>query len=212
MSFRTFYLRAGKYVRQHGLSSSLERVWRAVKNLVLYNRDLLFCRDLIRGEFGDLDMPENFRIERFEERSEATRGLLKRLAEEYPEELLQENFEERFEKGAWLWCLRHYTEYVGYVWTLKGKTLKPWYFPLMKHDVYLFDALIFAQFRRRGLHSVLLNHVLRYYKSEGFDLAYLETREWNLAVVNLMSKHEFVRIGLAKRRLRRGKCKVKWWG
>jgi len=211
MSIRRLYLRSRKYLLQHGLKSSIVRLWQATQNLIFYNRDIIFCRDLIRGELKGFAMPENFRIEKTEKGSDAAEELLKRIAEDYPKVLLQENFQKRFDMGASLWCLKHDTEYAGYVWILTGRTPRPWYLPLLGHDVYLFDALAFPKFRRRGLTPIMLHHILKYYKSEGFQRAYLETKEWNIIIIKLMLKSEFARIGLAKRRFGRVTYKVTWY-
>jgi len=211
MSIRTHCLRAGKYLRRHGLKSSMKRIWREVQNRILYNREILYCQNLLHGEFECQAMPENFRIERYDERSEVPERLLKRIAEHYSEELMQDHIRKRFEKGARLWWLMNDTEDIGYTWTLEGRATEPYYFPLMKGDVYFFDALIFPSLRGRGLNSILLNHILKHYKSEGYHRAFLETAEWNTAVMKFMLKNDFVRIGLARKRFRRGKCKVTWW-
>ena len=212
MSIRKLYLRGGKYLQRHGLKSSAKRIWRETQNKVLYNRDVIYCCDLLQRELGGHAIPEDFRIERFEKISEVPERLLRRIAEYYSEEVLKEYIQKRFDKGACLWCLKNDEDDVGYTWTLTGRAMTPFYFfPLMERDVYLFDALIFPELRGRGLNSLLLEQILKYYKNEGFHRAYLETREWNTAVKNFLLKTKFVKIGLARIRFRRGKCKVTWW-
>lgn len=211
MSIRAFYLRTTKYVRRHGLKPAVQRIWREARNQLRYNRDVLFCRDLLRGGFDGHPVPEGCRVERYDKGTGVPQRLFKRIGEEYSEELLQEYVLNRLDKGASLWCLMNETEDMTYTWTLTGRTMKPYYFPLLDGDLHLFDGFTFPSFRGRGLNAVLLDHVLEHYRDEGFVRAYLETHEWNTSVLKLVPKNGFVRIGLARKKAKRGKCKVAWW-
>jgi GNAT superfamily N-acetyltransferase len=211
MSIKKLLLRAGKYLQQHGLKPSIRRLWREIINQLIYNRDVLYWRDLLQGEFDGYIMPENFRVDRFDMRSEIPNRLIQSIAEHYSEKLLESQIRKAFEKGASLWCLRNDTEDIGYTWSLPAQAMKPYFFPLMERDVYFFDVFIFPSHRGRGLNSVLMNHLLKHYKSKGFYRAYLETCEWNVPEMKSLAKNGFVRIGLARRRFRHGKCKVTWY-
>lgn len=211
MPIRALYLRTAKYIRRHGLKPSVTRLWREARNKVRYNRDVIFWRDLLQGGFDGHPMPENCRVERYNQSSGVPERLIKRIGEEYSEELVQEYVRKRLEKGACLWCLMSDTEDMSYTWTLQGRSMKPYYFPLMERDLHLFDGLTFPPFRGKGLNCALLDYVLKHYRDEGFLRAYLETHEWNVAVIKMVPKNGFVRIGLARKKVRRGKCKVTWW-
>ena len=211
MSIRAFYLRTAKYVRRHGLKPTVQRTWREARNQLRYNRDVLFCRDLLQGGFDGHPIPAGCRVERYDKKTGVSKRLLKRIGEEYSEELLQEYVQNRLDKGASLWCLGDEKDDMTYTWALTGRTMKPYYFPLVDEDLHLFDGFTFPPFRGRGLNAVLLDHVLKHYRDEGSLRAYLETHEWNTSVMKLVPKNGFVRIGLARKKLRRGRCKVTWW-
>ena len=57
---------------------------------------------------------------------------------------------ERFETGASLWLIKSADKLAGYGWTLQGRTIEPYYFPLGKDDVHLFDFHVFPQYRGQG--------------------------------------------------------------
>lgn len=211
MSLRKQFLRAKKYLWRHGLNSALKRFWREVKNRLYYNREILYCQRLVSQKDQGPFLPEGFRIERYNHRADVPERFLQRIAEHYSEELMKEHLRRRFDMGAHLWWLTRGQEDIGYTWTLEGRTTEPYYFPLMRDDVYLFDALIFPSLRGRGLNSILLNGILAHYRSEGYHRALLETAEWNSPVTKFLRKSNFERIGLARKKFRRGKLKVTWW-
>lgn len=211
MPVKKTFLRAWNYLRWHGLRSTIERSWREIKNKVLHDRDVLFMRDLLRGESEDNPLPENCRIKRFNEESGMPDKLFDRIADQYPEELLKEYHKKRFRKGAILWCIEMDKKDVGYTWTLAGRTIKSHFFPLTKRDIHFFDSFILPSYRGRRLNSVMKEHILKHYKYAGFHRAFSETKEWNTSSMRSLAKNGFVRIGLAKRRFRRGKCEVTWW-
>jgi hypothetical protein len=212
MSIRTGYLRAAKYLQLHGLKPSLNRVWREAKIKLFQNRVVIYSLDLLHSEFDEFAMPENCRVEKYNKESEIPERLIKHIAEYYSEELLKDNIRKRFEKGAYLWCLRNDTEYIGYLWSIVGRTMKPYYFfPLTARDVHLNDGLIFPPHQGHGMFSLLNNHIFKHYKNEGFHWIYQEVAEWNNASMKSAVKHGFTRIGLARMRFSHGKSKVTWW-
>lgn len=211
MPIRSLYLRTGTYLRRHGLKSSIKRVWPEVRNRILRSRNVIYGLDLYWREFEEHAVPANCQIEKADTRAEMPEGLLKQIAEYYNEELLLDAIRKRYEMGARLWYLRSDAGYVGYTWSLTGRAMAPYFFPMMERDVFFFDVFVFPPYRGRGFNSVLMNHLLRHYKNDGFLRAYVDTLEWNSPEMRSLAKNGFVRIGLARKRFRRGKCKVTWW-
>ena len=211
MAIRAFYLRTSKYLQRHGLKSSLQRIWRETRNKLRYNRDILFVRDLLQGGLESHPVPEGFRVEKYNKDTGMPDRLARRIGQEYSEELLRDYVGNRFSNGACLWSLMNEAEDVGYMWTLTGRAMKPHYFPLTPRDLYIFDGFTFPSLRGQGLLCALMDEVLMHYRDEGFHRAYLETHEWNSAVVKMVPKNGFVRLGLARKAIHRNKVKVTWW-
>lgn len=209
---RGYFLRLGKYFRRHGFTSTLIRIRREITDRIFFHREFLYWRDLMDGEIGSGALPDGLRIERYDRMDEVPEKLLVRIFEYYPEELQRDTIKKRFEIAGRLWCLFKETEAIGYLWSIEGRTMKPYYyFPLLKHDVHLDDGFIFPEHRGKGLFSVLNNHIFQHYKSQGFRSIYQEIAEWNAASMNSAIKHGFNKIGLARIRYHHGRCKVTWW-
>jgi hypothetical protein len=58
---------------------------------------------------------------------------------------------------------------VGYTWTLSGRTLQPYCFPLTARDVHIFDDLIFPPYRGRSLNSIYWAMFLSISKEPSFS-------------------------------------------
>src|SRR5208282_2600936 len=108
------------------------------------------------------------------------------------------NVEERLGKGASLWLIKSEERLAGYGWTLQGRTMEPYFFPLGKLDVHLFDFHVFSQYRGRGLNPLLVNHILHNLATEGACHAFIEAAEWNQPQLSSLRKTPFQRLGLAR--------------
>ena len=204
------YLRAGNYLRKHGLKKTASRFLTQVKRQILVNREVVFWLDLSTWspEARSADGYSVVSIERTADIPEAFRAL---LAQEYPAELQERDNRRRLGEGATLWCLRRSTEFIGFTWTVPGKTLKPYYFPLTPRDVHIIANFIFPAYRGQRLNSVLMQHVLHALKTAGAQRAYIETAEWNEAELRSLDRSGFIRLGRGSRRARQGRTVVTWW-
>ena len=182
-----------------------------VHRSLFQNREVLYCRDLLDGEIGNHEMPDPYFVDRYNSLAEMPESLYKRITGLYTEKIIGLDIRKRFDKGAHLWCLRNDKEEIGYIWSLEGRTMKPYYFPLMPRDVYFLDGLIFPEYRGQGQFFYLLDHIVKYYRSLSFHRIYFKIQEWNSSSMKSVAKNGFVRIGIGKIRNRRGKSKVTWW-
>jgi hypothetical protein len=117
---------------------------------------------------------------------------------------------ERFQKGASLWVIKNGAEMVGYGWTVTGRTLEPRFFPLTPYDVYLFDFLIFPQYRGKGMNPLLVRHVLCNLAAQCQGRAFLEVAEWNRPQFSSLRRTPFRRMGSAKK-VTLGRRTIVYW-
>ena len=167
------------YARKHGLRKTVWRVYPQVTRCAFFNRE---------GVYG---VPE---------------GMGARLADEVPSHIVVRNFGHRFSQDAVLWRLKAGDGFVGYTWTVGGKTPKPYYFPLTSLDVHIFDNLIFPCYRGLRFNSILMAQVLEALKAAGFQRAYIDTAEWNTSEQRSLERIGFTRLGYALKRRRDGKA------
>jgi ribosomal protein S18 acetylase RimI-like enzyme len=212
MSINTYVYLVRRYIQAHGTLASIKRMLHEAKNRLVFNRYFVYSQDLIHNEFKDIPLPEGCQVERFDTNSEVPEILLTKMFEYYPEQLHHDIIKKRFEKGAHLWCLRSPSDYISFLWSIEGRSLKPHdYFPLTAWDLHVDDVFVFPKYRGQQMNSILNCHVLKFYKAAGFRAVHLEIAEWNTPSIRSFEKQGFIRTGIARLRYHRNKCWVTWW-
>jgi len=108
------------------------------------------------------------------------------------------NVKERFANGASLWLIKSEEHVAGYGWTMQGRTIAEYYFPMAPKDVQLFDFYVFPKFRGRALHWLLTAYILQALAAEGAARAFADTGEWNQPQISSFRMTPFRRLGLVR--------------
>jgi hypothetical protein len=173
--------RVAEYSRRHGFAATLRRAGLAARRAVFANRMVVFYCDLDNRLLRPINTPKTFKIERIRALTELRVEQFQQITSFWNPKLAVRNICERFDCGATLWIVECQNELAGYGWTLRGRAIEPYYFPLGERDVQLFDFFVLAKFRGRALHWLLTGHILHTLATEGVGRAYADTHEWNAA-------------------------------
>ena len=169
MALLDLWWRIVTYLRRHGFRATFGRVVDQVKRASQLNcMALLYC-DLSGGVYGPAELPEFITIVRKRDEAELSEAEFIEFADCWNPRLASKAIKDRFGRNASLWMMKLDGELGGYVWTLQGSTMEPYFFRLGQADVHLFDGYVAPKFRGRGLHGHLLNHVLRNLASESVE-------------------------------------------
>ena len=125
-------------------------------------------------------------------------------------EIFQDQLKVRFSKGAFIWLVKQDSSLAGFVWSIVQTTVEPYFFPLTKKDVHIFDNVIFPEYRGRGINTILINHVLFELKRMGFVRAFIETHTWNTSEIKSLIKTHFYRLAEARKFHFWGWCLSTW--
>jgi hypothetical protein len=98
----------------------------------------------------------------------------------------------------------------GFSWTLRGRTIAPFYLPMGEDDVQFFDWVVFPKFRGRAIHWFLVAHILHKIKAEGVARAFGDAAEWNQASLSSYKMTPFHRLGCARKLTIFGRTIVCW--
>jgi GNAT superfamily N-acetyltransferase len=128
-----------------------------------------------------------------------TPGDYKSILEAWNPSLRAQQIPERFAAGAELWLIKTDAQLSGFGWTLQGRTLEPYFFPIQPQDVHLFDFFVFPNFRGRGINAALVMHILSRLAGEGIRRAYIECAAWNQAQLRSLKKTDFQRYASASK-------------
>lgn len=190
--------RAADYYRRHGLKNSFSRARLGIKRALFDSRMVVFYCDLAKLNPAAVNVPASLRIEWLTDYADLNPHDLQEMTIFWNSKQAHRNIQERFEKGATLWLVKSGDTLAGYGWTIQGRTIEPYYFPLCITDVHLFDFYVFPQYRGHGINPYLVTQILQVLSSESCARAFIEAGEWNRAQLLSLEKTAFIRLGCVK--------------
>ncbi len=95
---------------------------------------------------------------------------------------------EFFKKHSRLWVIEYNSELVGYsvVW-------------IIKDEAYIANIAVAPSFRRKGLASFLIRHIMNEAQNLGCSSIVLEVKRSNIAAINLYKKMGFEIVGIREK-------------
>jgi len=198
------------YYRRHGFVKTVERFGQSIKRSLFANRMVVFYCDLAGQQAPPPALHDSLKILRLTNQAEFRPLDLEAMTGIWNPELAQKNIAERFGLGASLWLVLSAGHLAGFGWSLQGRTVEPYFFPLGREDVHLFDFHVFPQFRGQGLNPVLVTHILHTLSSASRGRAFIEAAEWNKAQLSSLRKTPFRQLGLVRSFSLPGRTCVSW--
>lgn len=199
MVARFYFRRFVRYYKSKGLTRTICRSVQKLRESVFRSPQVLFYADLTKMIGEGFILPANFTIECYESEEGIPKQDHSVILDRVCEKVMRYHMKERFSKGASLWLVKVHGTLAGYIWTIKGTTVEPHFYPLMVDDVHFFNDLIFEEFRGRSINSVLINYVLSELKKKGLVRAFIETTLTNSSEIRSLAKTNFRKYGLAKK-------------
>src|SRR3990172_241454 len=150
MSISTSISRLAFYYRRNGFRATVRRFTLAVSRVLFYNRMAVYYCDLSELRSLPADLPSSVTVERKQSETELDPRDLQEIVNFSNPEQAQRHIKERFEQGASLWLIKAEGRLAGYGWTLRGRTMEPYFLRLGPADVPLFAFLVFPPYRGPG--------------------------------------------------------------
>lgn len=198
MAISTSISRLTAYYTRHGFGATIRRVGLAVSRALFSNRMVVFYCDLAKQPTAPINIPRSLKVERLSSYAELSRQDLQEMTSFWNPKLAHRNIRERLEKGARLWLIKSEDRLAGYSWTIRGRTIAPYYFLLGEDDVQLFDFYVFPKFRGRAILWFLVAHILHSLRDEGAVRVFGDVAEWNQPSLSFYRMTPFRRLGLAR--------------
>ncbi len=199
MRFMHFDLagRIWNYGRRNGLGAVCQRMILGCSRIVAgIGRS---CFPVIR----DIELPrqpsENEEVERIKSETDLDHADLCQMECEVYFRSLRRNMASRFPRGASLWLFKIDRRVAGWGWTIRGDSMVPYFFPLTKTEVHLFDFFVVPGHRGQGVNVLLVNHILKELAKETQGRALIEAAAWNKAQLRSIAKMPFQKLGSARR-------------
>ncbi len=199
MAKHFLFYRIVRYYKANGLTKTLRRSFEMLWQKTFRKRFVIFFVELTKLNGVEIRMPQNFAVECRKNAGEITKDEFESLTHYGGERIIRYELKNRFGKGAYLWLMKVDGKDVGMVWTIRQKTLKPYYWPMTPNDVHLFDNEVFRDYRGQGINPFLINYVVFELKKKGVIRAFIETSEINKPEIRSLSKTSFTELGRAGR-------------
>lgn len=200
------------YYALHGFRATIRRAGLALKRGLFASRMVVFYCDLSGQTVRPVNIPSSMSVDRLRGEAELSHAVLQEITSFWNPRQARRNIEERFAKGASLWLIKSEDRVAGYGWTLQGRTIAEYYFPMGPKDVQLFDFYVFPKFRGRALHWLLTAYILQTLAAEGAARAFADTGEWNQAQISSFKLTPFRPLGLVRSFTIFGHTFVYWVG
>jgi hypothetical protein len=202
--------RVTDYYSRHGFEATARRAGLGVKRSLFAGRMIVFYCDLTKPTARAVNIPSSMRVDRLLGEMELTEPDLQEITTFWNPKQARRNIKERFAKGASLWLIKSEDKVAGYGWTLQGRTIAEYYFPMGPNDVQLFDFYVFPKFRGRAIHWLLTAYILQTLTANGAVRAFADTAEWNHAQISSFKMTPFRRLGMVRSFTVLGRTFVSW--
>jgi GNAT superfamily N-acetyltransferase len=198
MSIFSLISRVSAYGKRNGLRATVRRFGVATRRALFANRMVVFYCDLAKATVSPTSFPSSLKVERLGNYAELSKPDLQEMISFWNPDLAHRDIRERFEQGASLWVIRSGDRLAGYSWTIRGRTIAQYYFPMAPDDVQLFDFYVFPKFRGRAILWFLVTHILRILREEGVSRVFGDVAEWNQASLSFYKTVPFHRLGMVR--------------
>jgi GNAT superfamily N-acetyltransferase len=186
------------YYTRHGFKATIRRSGLAVKRALFSSRMVVFYCDLAKQTTAPVNIPSSLKVERLRSYAELSRQDLQEMTSFWNPKQAHRNIRARFDQEASVWLIRSEDKLAGYSWTIRGRTIAPYYFLLGEDDVQLFDFYVIPKFRGRAILWFLVAHILYSLRDEGAARVFGDVAEWNQPSLSFYRMTPFRRLGLTR--------------
>jgi ribosomal protein S18 acetylase RimI-like enzyme len=198
------------YCKRNGLRATLRRLGIATKRALFASRMVVFYCDLAKQTVAPVSLPSSIKVQRLSNYAELNSQDLHQLTSFWNPKQAHQDIVERFEQRASLWLIWSGDSLAGYSWTLRGRTIAPYYFPMAQDDVQLFDFYAFPKFRGRAILWLLITYILSQLQDEGAARVFGDVAEWNQPSLSFYKTLPFQRLGVVRSFPLLGHTYVSW--
>ncbi len=213
MIFRDSLLRLIGYTRRHGLGSLLGRAATLTRRTLFQNKLVVFSCDLqalAESSTSVPPLPEHLHITRLTRFEDIQDRDWQKIVSDRTPQVCRKTFVKRFNQSSTLWLVHNNGNPAGYGWTIVGRTVESFYFPLREGDVHFFDFMVFPEHRGHRINPNLVNFMLVELSRENKKRAFIDVAEWNAAQLLSLGRTFFQRLGFARNASFFRKAWIEW--
>lgn len=191
--------RISRQYRNYGLKGAMLNAITSLQRRLLHKATFLYIADSLSLKNAVFILPDKCSISDYHSRSDIPANVMDRYFQYVGKESTEFQIEERFKKRAILWIFSVDNNPAGFVWSITGTMMEPYFVPLAPHDSVLFDAVTFPEYRGKSVYPLLLCSVASRLLNGGSARVFGHAEEWNLPSIRGLQKANFISIGKARK-------------
>jgi hypothetical protein len=190
-----------RYYKNKGLTNTIHRMGQKLKQKIFQNAEIIFYSDLQKLDPEEVKLPEDFLVEAIESEKEIIDKDKKQLVDYVGREEIEYNIREGFSKSAILWLMKQNGNVIGFIWSIKDSSIKPYFFPLGENDVMLSDGAVLPEYRGRNIFPRFLTKVFYELKKRNAVRVIFDANISNKSVLRSFEKIHGKKLCVVKRNL-----------
>lgn len=199
MHIHNILTRFVNFYKKRGILNTLFRISEQPYRILFKGHTFLYYAEMNEINDAVLTLPPGISVESKKTFIEAVQPDMQIMVDYWNKEKERVKIIERFKKGAILWIIKLNGNIAGFGWSIKGKMVHPFYFPLTPHDAVLFSYEIFEEYRGRGFYHLLINYILGTLKLAGVSRGFGFVYALNASSINGIEKSYFRKFCKARR-------------
>lgn len=204
--------RIARYYHQKGIQALLKNIVVKLRRDIFQNNNLIYYIEIRNIQYHDLKEYTNFEIKSKNHIDEIDSDEFSLLKDYLGKSFIKNNYFLRYNEGATLWTIYESNCFVGYFWTIRGKSLKKQcLYHMGKNDVEIFDVVIFSKYRGKRIYSKSIEYLLKNFKEEFIEKMYTKIKTWNLSAIKAAESTRWEKVGIARQFNLFGKKIVIWF-
>ncbi|NIQ15925.1 MAG: GNAT family N-acetyltransferase, partial [Candidatus Dadabacteria bacterium] len=192
------FIRIKRFYDENGLLKTVRQFFSVAIRDIFKNRFIIFYAELTQMT-DDFILPDENTVVCRSKEEELSEQEMNSLYFHRGREIISYQLGKRFKEGAIIWFIKMNETPLGFIWSIRQKTIQPYFFPMCKNDVHLFDNEIFKEYRGKGINRLLIGSTLFELKRRGMVRAFIETGIWNKPEIRSLAKTEFNKLGMGSK-------------
>lgn len=171
-----------------------------VKRKIIPSKVVLFYIDLIDRDNKRCELPDDYNIEKINSFNEIRQDDLNVLNRYLGKKKISNQINKRFEiPQTCLNLLKVDNKLVGFIWTIRGGYVVPFYFPVLENDAVIFDVVIFPKYRGQRLSSIFTEYITCLLRNDGLIRIFISVATWNNSSLRWVKKMDYRRLGTTRK-------------
>lgn len=189
-----------KYYYDEGFFKTIQKSAVKFYRIIIPVKTIIYYLDFVKLNTNEFNLPEGYELVRINDINQISDIHMQKIQNYIGNKYLINQLKSRLNlKGTILWFYIINKELVGFVWTIQGNYVAPYYIPILENDVVLFDVDVFPEYRGKGINPIFTNYILKKLKEIEIVRAFVTVAIWNKSSIRTLEKTDFKKFAVVRK-------------